>query len=252
MLHPATARLGVAWGPGTTKCTVRPSERGVGDERASTAGMDDEPRELDELRGPLRRRYGQEYLVLCESSVASALDRLAELAADGRPVAMMGAPATMIDTGGGEFLATAHRLHPSAKRVLIVPRGVGQQVSQLFTGHAEGDDKRQVVQQLKRCHRSVLLVCVGAPTLLVSGAPASVQRSASGHARSGMHRCHMINPSLCAPLTSSGLYGRNPWVGATLISGIQAAPLRRWHSRAISMLSSTATGESCQTASTRH
>jgi hypothetical protein len=66
--------------------------------------LDDEPRELDELRGPLRRRYGQEYLVLCESSVASALDRLAELAADGRPVAMMGAPATMIDTGGGEFL----------------------------------------------------------------------------------------------------------------------------------------------------
>jgi hypothetical protein len=122
--------------------------------------LDDEPRELDELRGPLRRRYGQEYLVLCESSVASALDRLAELAADGRPVAMMGAPATMIDTGGGEFLATAHRLHPSAKRVLIVPRGVGQQVSQLFTGHAEGDDKRQVVQQLKRGHRSVLLVCV--------------------------------------------------------------------------------------------
>jgi hypothetical protein len=50
-----------------------------------------------------------------------------------------------------------------------------------------------------------------APTLLVSGAPASVQRSASGHARSGMHRCHMINPSLCAPSTSSGPYGRNPW-----------------------------------------
>jgi hypothetical protein len=73
--------------------------------------LDDVPEELDELRGALRR-YGQEYVVICESSAAAASDRLARLAADGRPVAIVCAPAAMIDTGGGEFLAMAHRLNP--------------------------------------------------------------------------------------------------------------------------------------------
>ena len=85
--------------------------------------LDDVPEELDELRGALRRRYGLEYVVICESSAAAASDRLARLAADGRPVAIVCVPAAMIDTGGGEVLAMAHRLYPAAKRVLIVPRG---------------------------------------------------------------------------------------------------------------------------------
>jgi len=62
-------------------------------------------------------------LVIGESSAAAALDRLAQLAADGRPVAIVCAPASMIDTHSAEFLAMAHRLNPAAKRVLIVPRG---------------------------------------------------------------------------------------------------------------------------------
>jgi DNA-binding transcriptional regulator LsrR (DeoR family) len=83
--------------------------------------LDDVPEELDELRGALRRRYGLEYVVICESSAAAASDRLARLAADGRPVAIVCASAAMIDTGGGGVLAMAHRLYPAAKRVLIVP-----------------------------------------------------------------------------------------------------------------------------------
>jgi len=74
--------------------------------------LDDVPEELDELRGALRRRYGLEYVVICESSAAAASDRLARLAADGRPVAIVCVPAAMIDTGGGEVLAMAHRLIP--------------------------------------------------------------------------------------------------------------------------------------------
>jgi hypothetical protein len=58
MLHPATAELGVAWGPGTTKCTMRPSEEEWAMNEPALLVPDDEPRELDELRGPLRRRYG--------------------------------------------------------------------------------------------------------------------------------------------------------------------------------------------------
>jgi thioredoxin reductase (NADPH) len=85
--------------------------------------LDDEPDELDALRGTLHRRYGRDYLVICEGSAARASDRLAQLAADGRAVAIVRASAAMIDTGGGEVLAMAHRLYPVAKRVLVVPRG---------------------------------------------------------------------------------------------------------------------------------
>ena len=38
--------------------------------------LDDVPEELDELQGALRRRYGQEYVVICESSAAAASDHL--------------------------------------------------------------------------------------------------------------------------------------------------------------------------------
>jgi thioredoxin reductase (NADPH) len=85
--------------------------------------LDDEPAALDELQGTLDRRYGQEYLVVCEGSATSGLDRLARLAADDRPVAIVCVPAAMLDTGGAEFLAMAHQINPAAKRVLIVPRG---------------------------------------------------------------------------------------------------------------------------------
>jgi thioredoxin reductase (NADPH) len=85
--------------------------------------LDDEPAALDELRRTLDRRYGQEYLVVGEGSTTAGLDRLARLAADDRPVAIVCVPAAMLDTGGAEFLAMAHRLNPTAKRVLIVPRG---------------------------------------------------------------------------------------------------------------------------------
>jgi hypothetical protein len=84
--------------------------------------LDDEALGLDELRSTLHRRYGQEYLVVCESSKAAALDPLDQCVEEGRPVAIVYAPAGMLETGGAEFLATAHRLDPTAKRVLIVPR----------------------------------------------------------------------------------------------------------------------------------
>ena len=85
--------------------------------------LDDEPAALDELRWTLDRRYGQEYVVVGEGSTTAGLERLARLAADDRPVAIVCVAAAMLDTGGSEFLAMAHRLNPSAKRVLIVPRG---------------------------------------------------------------------------------------------------------------------------------
>ena len=85
--------------------------------------LEGEPAEADRLRATLHRRYSQEYLVVCDTSAEAALDRLARLAAEGRPVAVVFARVEKLDGEGGEFLARAHRLHPAAKRVLIVPRG---------------------------------------------------------------------------------------------------------------------------------
>ena len=85
--------------------------------------LESDQTELDELRETLRRRYDKDYLVLFESSAAAAADRLTQLAAAGRPVAIVFAPAATIEGAGGEFLAMAHRLYPDAKRVLMVSRG---------------------------------------------------------------------------------------------------------------------------------
>ena len=85
--------------------------------------LEDTADEGDCLRATLKRRYAQDYEVICEGSAAAALDRLTQLAAAARPVAIVAAPATMLDTGGGDLLAMARRLCPAAKRVLIVPRG---------------------------------------------------------------------------------------------------------------------------------
>jgi hypothetical protein len=77
--------------------------------------LDDDPAELDELRLALERRYGQAYLVVCESSPAVALRRLGDMIANYRPVAIVCAPTSMLDSDGGEFLSAAHRLCPTAK-----------------------------------------------------------------------------------------------------------------------------------------
>ena len=74
-------------------------------------------------------------MVVGEGSTAAALDRLARLAADDRPVAIVCVPAAMLDTGGAAFLAMAHRLTPTAKRVLILPRGGPSAPSLRVPGH---------------------------------------------------------------------------------------------------------------------
>jgi thioredoxin reductase (NADPH) len=85
--------------------------------------VDDNPGPLKALDGVLRHRYGHDYLVISESSPETALGRLRELRAADRPVAVMMAAAAMTATPAAEFLARAHTIQPSAKRVLVIPRG---------------------------------------------------------------------------------------------------------------------------------
>jgi thioredoxin reductase (NADPH) len=71
----------------------------------------------------LSKRYGEDYRVVCESSVEAAITTLRELEAAGEEVALVLADQWMLDTSGMEFLACARRLYPTTKRVLLVEWG---------------------------------------------------------------------------------------------------------------------------------
>src|SRR6266516_4135085 len=85
--------------------------------------VDDDAESLGTLDGTLRRRYGQDYLVISDASAAAALGRLRELQAAGREVALVMAAAGTTAAPAAEFLAQVRGIAPAAKRVLVVPRG---------------------------------------------------------------------------------------------------------------------------------
>jgi thioredoxin reductase (NADPH) len=71
----------------------------------------------------LRRRYGVEYQVICETSAMWGMKRLKDLKAAGAAVALILADQWMPDIEGAEFLARAGRLFPTAKRAVLVEWG---------------------------------------------------------------------------------------------------------------------------------
>jgi thioredoxin reductase (NADPH) len=71
----------------------------------------------------LRRRYGIEYKVICETSAIWGMKRLRDLKAAGEEVALILADQWMPDISGAEFLARASRLFPTAKRAVLVEWG---------------------------------------------------------------------------------------------------------------------------------
>jgi thioredoxin reductase (NADPH) len=101
--------------------------------------VDGNPDSLATLDGALRRRYGHDYLIISEATAETALARLRELRAAGRPLAVVLAasattdvpPATTdvpaasatTEVPAAEFLARVRSIQPAAKRVLVVPRG---------------------------------------------------------------------------------------------------------------------------------
>ena len=85
--------------------------------------LDDHPDSLTVLEAALRRRYGQDYLIVSQASAAAALRHLADLRDAGRPVALIMAAASMRTANSPDVLAEARSIQPTAKRVLVVPRG---------------------------------------------------------------------------------------------------------------------------------
>src|SRR5258708_16916490 len=76
--------------------------------------VDDDPESLGILDGTLRRRYGEDYLIISDASPAAALDRLRELRGAGREVALGMAAAAGMAGPGAELPPQAPRSAPAA------------------------------------------------------------------------------------------------------------------------------------------
>jgi thioredoxin reductase (NADPH) len=79
--------------------------------------LDQDQRSLDALLSALSRRFGNDFTVTGETSPEAGLRALEQMAAAKVPVALL-----LVDDLGSGFLDSAHELHPSAKRVLLVDR----------------------------------------------------------------------------------------------------------------------------------
>ena len=79
--------------------------------------LDHDRRSLDTLLSALSRRFANDFTVMGETSPQAALDMLEQTAAAGGQVALL-----LVDDLASDFLDSAHRLHPTAKRVFLVDR----------------------------------------------------------------------------------------------------------------------------------
>lgn len=77
---------------------------------------------LDALESDLSRRFGNDSRILRVDTAASGLAVLAALRDGREPVALLIADHGMGDMSGVDFLESAHAMHPSAKRILLVER----------------------------------------------------------------------------------------------------------------------------------
>lgn len=84
--------------------------------------IDDDVGAVQALHDDLSRRFGEDFQVIGESSAVAGLAALRRMADEYQQVALLIADHGMSEMPGTEFLERAHRLHPLAKRVLLVER----------------------------------------------------------------------------------------------------------------------------------
>jgi thioredoxin reductase (NADPH) len=82
--------------------------------------VDEHPDVLGQIEAQLSQRYGRDYRVECLADPESALARLTELRDAGDDVALVLAGQSLPATAGTELLDHVRRLHPHAKRALLV------------------------------------------------------------------------------------------------------------------------------------
>src|SRR6188508_2010989 len=85
--------------------------------------VDDDPDALKDVERELRDRYGRHYRVVAQSSSAAALTLLEDLSEGGQEVALILAGQWLEGMTGTDLLDRARRLHPHAKRGLLVAWG---------------------------------------------------------------------------------------------------------------------------------
>ncbi|HEX2042523.1 MAG TPA: hypothetical protein VHF24_07790 [Acidimicrobiales bacterium] len=90
---------------------------------AVLVAVDEDPGVLASVERTLRDRYARDYRVLCVPSSSEALAGLQGLAAAGEQVALVLAAQWLTGMTGSELLGEVPRLHPHAKRALLVPWG---------------------------------------------------------------------------------------------------------------------------------
>ena len=83
--------------------------------------VDEHPDVLARVETQLSQRYGRDYSVECLADPDEAVRRLTELRDAGEDVALVFAGQSLPGAAGGELLDLVRRLHPHAKRALLVP-----------------------------------------------------------------------------------------------------------------------------------
>lgn len=97
--------------------------------RPTILAVVEEKADLPRVEEELRRRYSADYDVGCASSPAQAHTELTEKRAAGRPVALVLADRWRSGADGRSFLELVSKLHPFAKRVLLIDWGAWREPS---------------------------------------------------------------------------------------------------------------------------
>lgn len=81
--------------------------------------IDDDQQVLNAIARDLKLKYSSQYKVMSTTSAKEALERIAELKNEARPIAMFVCDQRMPEMEGVEFLEEALKIYPEAKRVLL-------------------------------------------------------------------------------------------------------------------------------------
>jgi thioredoxin reductase (NADPH) len=108
--------------------------------------VEDNPEDLEQIARELRKRYGEDYHVVCESSTEAGMRRLRECEAAGEDVAVVLADQWVPQMTGAEFLARARHVYPGAKRLLLVSQGDSTVREPLLRSTALGEIDYYVVK----------------------------------------------------------------------------------------------------------
>jgi thioredoxin reductase (NADPH) len=90
---------------------------------AVLVAADVDPGALADVERQLVQRYERDYRVEAAADPAEAFQKLEQLAGDENEVALVLVGEALFRASGTELLERAHRLHPHAKRGLVVPGG---------------------------------------------------------------------------------------------------------------------------------